>query len=130
MPASYILESIFHDSQNKEYRYPAGAAEAMSFVRLRLQVKAQAENIHVWTRLWIDRSGEQLIVMEPDKKQGLTDKQRKARYSKDHSGEAIEERVKEYTMSKIEKAIEMVTRHQARHPIRLTTVLPVQTSSA
>lgn len=70
MPASYILESIFHDSQNKEYRYPAGAAEAMSFVRLRLQVKAQAENIHVWTRLWIDRSGEQLIVMEPDKKQG------------------------------------------------------------
>ena len=27
---------------------------------------------------------------KPDKKQGLTDKQRKARYSKDHSGEAVE----------------------------------------
>ena len=38
---------------------------------------------------------------KPDKKQGLTDKQRKARYSKDHSGEAVEERIKEYTMSKI-----------------------------
>ena len=45
---------------------------------------------------------------KPDKKQGLTDRQRKARYSKDHSGEAIEERIKEYTMSKIDKAIEMV----------------------
>ena len=45
---------------------------------------------------------------KPDKKQGLTDKQRKARYSKDHSGEAVEERIKEYTMSKIDKAIEMV----------------------
>ena len=44
----------------------------------------------------------------PDKKQGLTDKERKARYSKDHSGEAVEERVKEYTVSKIDKAIEMV----------------------
>ena len=45
---------------------------------------------------------------KPDKKQGLTDRQRKARYSKDHSGEAVEERIKEYTMSKIDKAIEMV----------------------
>ena len=45
---------------------------------------------------------------KPDKKQGLTDKQRKARYSKDHSGEAVEERIKEYTMSKIDEAIEMV----------------------
>ena len=45
---------------------------------------------------------------KPDKKQGLTDKERKARYSKDHSGEAVEERIKEYTMSKIDKAIEMV----------------------
>ena len=35
---------------------------------------------------------------KPDKKQGLTDRQRKARYSKDHSGEAVEERIKEYTM--------------------------------
>ena len=45
---------------------------------------------------------------KPDKMQGLTDKERKARYSKDHSGEAVEERIKEYTMSKIDKAIEMV----------------------
>ncbi|WP_256387556.1 transposase [Prevotella sp. P3-122] len=54
---------------------------------------------------------------KPDKKQGLTDKQRKARYSKDHSGEAVEERVKEYTMSKIEKAIEMV-KHAIKRGIR------------
>ncbi|MDD6494043.1 MAG: hypothetical protein PUF55_05235 [Bacteroidales bacterium] len=27
---------------------------------------------------------------KPDKKQGLTDKQRKARYSKDHNGEAVD----------------------------------------
>ena len=45
---------------------------------------------------------------KPDKKQGLTDMQRKARYSKDYSGEVVEERIKEYTMSKIEKSIEMV----------------------
>ena len=45
---------------------------------------------------------------KPDKKQGLTDRQREARYSRDYSGETVEERVKEYTMSKIDKAIDMV----------------------
>ncbi|MBR1879348.1 MAG: IS4 family transposase, partial [Prevotella sp.] len=45
---------------------------------------------------------------KPDKKQGLTDMQRKARYSKDYSREVVEERIKEYTMSKIDKSIEMV----------------------
>ena len=41
---------------------------------------------------------------KPDKKKGLTDKVCKARYSKDHSGEAVEEHIKDYTMSKIDKA--------------------------
>ena len=45
---------------------------------------------------------------KPDRKQGLSDKERKARFSEDHSGEAVEERVREYTMKKTDKAIEMV----------------------
>ena len=45
---------------------------------------------------------------KPDRKQGLTDKERKARFSEDHSGEAVEERIREYTMKKTDKAIEMV----------------------
>jgi len=45
---------------------------------------------------------------KPDKKQGLTDKQRSERFSADYTGLNVEERVKEYTMSKIDKAIEMV----------------------
>ena len=45
---------------------------------------------------------------EPDKKQGLTDKQRSERFSADYTGQCVEERIKEYTMKKTEKAIEMV----------------------
>ena len=45
---------------------------------------------------------------KPDKKQGLTDKQRSERFSADHTGQCIEERIKEYTMKKTDKAIEMV----------------------
>ena len=45
---------------------------------------------------------------KPDRKQGLSDKERKARFIEDHSGEAVEERIKEYTMKKTDKAIEMV----------------------
>ena len=45
---------------------------------------------------------------KPDRKQGLTDKERNARFSEDHSGEAVEERIREYTMKKTDKAIEMV----------------------
>ena len=45
---------------------------------------------------------------EPDKKQGLTDKQRSERFSADYTGQCVDERIKEYTMKKTEKAIEMV----------------------
>jgi hypothetical protein len=45
---------------------------------------------------------------KPDKKQGLTDKQRSERFSADYTGQCVEERIKEYTMKKTEKAIEMV----------------------
>ena len=44
----------------------------------------------------------------PDKKQGLTDKQRSERFSADYAGQSVEERIKEYTMKKTDKAIEMV----------------------
>ena len=45
---------------------------------------------------------------KPDKKQGLTDKQRSERFSANYTGQCVEERIKEYTMKKTEKAIEMV----------------------
>ena len=44
----------------------------------------------------------------PDKKQGLTDKQRSERFSADYTGQSVEERIREYTMKKTDKAIEMV----------------------
>ena len=44
----------------------------------------------------------------PDKRQGLTDKQRSERFSADYTGQSVEERIKEYTMKKTDKAIEMV----------------------
>ena len=43
-----------------------------------------------------------------NKKQGLTDKQRSERFSADYTGQCVEERIKEYTMKKTDKAIEMV----------------------
>ena len=45
---------------------------------------------------------------KPEKKQGLTDKQRSERFSADYTGQCVEERIKEYTMKKTDKAIEMV----------------------
>ena len=45
---------------------------------------------------------------KPEKKQGLTNKQRNERFSADYTGQCIEERIKEYTMKKTDKAIEMV----------------------
>ena len=44
----------------------------------------------------------------PGKKQGLTDKQRAERFTADYTGQGIEERIREYTMKKTDKAIEMV----------------------
>ena len=45
---------------------------------------------------------------KPGKKQGLTDKQRSGRFSADYTGQSVEERIREYTMKKTDKAIEMV----------------------
>ena len=45
----------------------------------------------------------------PEKKQGLTDKQRKARFNKKRDGDsAVSTRIKEYRQSKIDRSIEMV----------------------
>ena len=45
----------------------------------------------------------------PEKKQGLTDKQRKARFSKKRDGDsAVNTRIKKYRQSKIDRSIEMV----------------------
>ena len=59
---------------------------------------------------------------KPDRKQGLSDKQRKARFSEDHSGETVEERIREYTMKKTDKAIEMV-KYAIRRGIRFDYLL-------
>ena len=45
---------------------------------------------------------------KPNKKQGLTDRQRSERFSADYTGQSVEERIKEYTMKKTDKAIDMV----------------------
>ena len=45
---------------------------------------------------------------DKQKVQGLTAKQRKARYTGDHEGQAVKERVDEYLMKKTDKAIDMV----------------------
>ena len=45
---------------------------------------------------------------DKQKVQGLTDKQRKARYTESHEGQAVKERVDEYLMKKTDKAIDMV----------------------
>ena len=42
------------------------------------------------------------------KRQGLTEKQQKARLSKDHTGQVVSERIGEYWMKKTDRAIEMV----------------------
>ena len=47
MSNSFVLESVEHDSQNEIYRYPTGAAEAQSMVRMRIKVQAQSKNISV-----------------------------------------------------------------------------------
>ena len=44
----------------------------------------------------------------PERKQGLTSKQRSERFCEKHEGQVVEERVREYTMKKTDKAIEMV----------------------
>ena len=45
---------------------------------------------------------------DKQKVQGLTAKQRNARYTEDHEGQAVKERVDEYLMKKTDKAIDMV----------------------
>ena len=59
---------------------------------------------------------------KPDKKQGLTDKQRRERFSADYTGQSVEERVKERTMKKTDKAIEMV-KHAIKRGIRFDYLL-------
>ncbi len=46
---------------------------------------------------------------KPDKKQGLTDKQHRERFSADYAGQCVEERIKEYTMKKTDKASELLS---------------------
>ena len=59
----------------------------------------------------------------PEKKQGLTDKQRKARFNKKRDGDsAVNTRIKEYRQSKIDRSIEMV-REAIRKGIRFDYLL-------
>ena len=59
----------------------------------------------------------------PEKKQGLTDKQRKARFSKKRDGDsAVNTRIKEYRQNKIDRSIEM-GRESIRRGIRFDYLL-------
>ena len=66
MSNSFVLESVEHDSQNEIYRYPMGAAEAQSMVRMRIKVQAQSKNISVKIHTWNRIEGERLVVMNKD----------------------------------------------------------------
>lgn len=66
MPNSYILEAVEHDSQNEFYRNPTGAAEATSLVRMRIKLRAHAENINVKIHTWNRIDGEALTAMHKD----------------------------------------------------------------
>ena len=46
MSNSFVLESVEHDSQNEIYRYPMGAAEAQSMVRMRMSEKVLDVSAH------------------------------------------------------------------------------------
>ncbi|MBQ4371781.1 MAG: hypothetical protein II803_05150, partial [Firmicutes bacterium] len=54
---------IFHDSRDKRYRDPAGAAAASSAVSLSLYAEGAAGAV---LRLWRDYIGEELVQMESD----------------------------------------------------------------
>ncbi|MBR2141930.1 4-alpha-glucanotransferase [Anaerovibrio sp.] len=57
--------NVIHDSQNEFYRSPVGAAPTESNVILRLRVDTDEKVTSVKVRLWQDRVGESMYVMEP-----------------------------------------------------------------
>lgn len=60
------------------------------------------------SQLMLDFSLHGEMGKKKDRIQGLTDKERNARFTENHKGQAVEERINEYMMSKIDRAIEMV----------------------
>ena len=74
------------------------------------------------SHLMLDFSLHGEVGRNPDRKQGLTDKERKARFTESHEGEVVEERVKEYKQKKTDKAIEMI-KNAIRHGIRFDYLL-------
>lgn len=59
---------IVHDSQNAYYRWPVGAVEAESNVRLRLQLTGNGQGVRVWARFWQDEIGEKLVELRREAK--------------------------------------------------------------
>ena len=57
-----------------------------------------------------------------NKMQRITSKERKSRFSENHSGQAVEERLREYGMKKTDKDIEMV-KHAIKQGIRFDFLL-------
>lgn len=82
------------------------------------------------TLLWSDGKSQLMLDFSlhgekgknPDKVQGLTRKEREARFSESHDGQAVAERVAEYTQDKISRAIDMV-RHAISKGIRFDYLL-------
>ena len=58
----------------------------------------------------------------PEREQGLTNKERKARFTESHENEVVKERIKEYKQKKTDKAIEMV-KNAIKHGIRFDYLL-------
>ena len=58
----------------------------------------------------------------PDRKQGLTNKERNARFSENHDGREVARRIGEYSMKKTDKAVEMV-KYAIRRGIRFDYLL-------
>ncbi len=57
--------SLEHDSRDEYYRFPVGAVEAKSRVRLRLRVRDARGELKVRVRLWQEALGETLVDMAP-----------------------------------------------------------------
>lgn len=60
MPQEIKVE---HNSQDAYYRWPLGAVEAESIVRLRVKLSANGRRARVWVRFWQDEIGEKLVEL-------------------------------------------------------------------
>lgn len=66
MPSSYHFEIAEHDSQDEIYRFPIGAAEAKSMVRMRFRLQSSESNVRVQIHTWNRIDGNRITGMRKD----------------------------------------------------------------